>query len=298
MTTLIKTIDELTQHLQPLRADNKIALVPTMGDLHIGHLSLVKQAQQHADIVVVSVFVNPTQFGAGEDFDSYPRTLDEDFQQLQAVKADVVFAPEILEMYPNYPQSTHTTIELGKLTTKLCGKSRPTHFNGMGLIVSKLFNIVQPHIAVFGKKDYQQLMLIRQLVADLNYPIEIIGGDIVRLENGLALSSRNQYLTVEEMLVAPKLHQNISELANKIADGKHLSEGLYSLLKITKQQLTEDGFTVDYLEVMTQDLTAPTLADKNLVILVAGWLGKARLLDNIEVEVKAWLDDDKIIKIN
>lgn len=189
---IFHTIKDLKNELNPLR-HQKIALVPTMGNLHDGHLSLVNLAKQHADIVVVSIFVNPTQFGADEDFASYPRTLDDDCQKLAKAGVALVFAPSVDEMYPVYPPNVQ--ILSGSISKILCGQTRPTHFDGVGLVVSKLFNIVHPDVAVFGKKDYQQLAIVTQLVQELNFEIDIIGGEIVRADDGLALSSRNQYLT-------------------------------------------------------------------------------------------------------
>ena len=208
------TITELRKNLKPLR-HHTIGLVPTMGNLHDGHLELVKLAKQHADIVVVSIFVNPTQFGVGEDFDTYPRTLEADVAKLETVAADMVFAPSVEEMYPVYPNRVQ--VLAGDITKLLCGQSRPTHFDGVGLVVSKLFNIVQPNIAVFGKNDYQQLAIIRQLVAALNFPIDIIGAEIVRAEDGLALSSRNQYLSSDEREKAPLLQKTLKQLAAQLA---------------------------------------------------------------------------------
>jgi pantoate--beta-alanine ligase len=264
-----------------------------MGNLHDGHLELVKLAKQHADIVVVSIFVNPTQFGVGEDFDSYPRTLDADVAKLATVGADYVFAPSIDEMYPVLPPPT--SVRAGEITTQLCGQSRPNHFDGVGIVVSKLFNIVQPEVAVFGQKDYQQLAIIQQIVRDLSYPIEIIGAPIVRAADGLALSSRNQYLTEAERNVAPVLHKELLRLAEQLMQGQHLEQGLASLLTETRARITEAGFKIDYLEVKTAQLdsleTDAASATFNgnqqdLVILVAAWLGRARLLDNQLVTVK------------
>lgn len=275
----------LRDELRKFREDKRIALVPTMGNLHDGHVSLVEIAKKHADIVVVSIFVNPTQFGEGEDFDSYPRTLEADVSRLTLAGADIVFAPSVEEIYPNSPSAISTSIDLGAMTKHLCGKSRPGHFDGVGLVVSKLFNIVQPDVAVFGKKDYQQLALIRQLTEDLSYPIEIIRAPIVRTEDGLALSSRNQYLTESERQIAPKLHQIIYDLSKKIERGEHVVIGFEELLNKSCQRINAAGFEVDYLQIRTQKLEQATKADKELVILVAAWLGKARLLDNQEVMV-------------
>ncbi|MGO1743430.1 MAG: pantoate--beta-alanine ligase [Psychrobacter sp.] len=288
-------ISTLRAALQPYRAAQRIALVPTMGNLHDGHLELVKIAKQYADIVVVSIFVNPTQFGEGEDFDSYPRTLDEDVAKLATVGADYVFVPSIDEMYPVLPPPT--LVLAGAITTQLCGQSRPGHFDGVGIVVSKLFNIVQPDVAIFGQKDYQQLAIIKQLVRDLSYPIEIIGAPIVRAADGLALSSRNQYLTVAERQVAPVLHQVLQDLAQQLAQKlkeENLTELVFqSLVTHARQRIVDVGFEMDYLDVKTTDLQpisfdGPRLADKTqaLIVLIAAKLGKARLLDNQLVIVK------------
>ena len=268
----------------------RIALVPTMGNLHAGHLELVKIAKQHADIVVVSIFVNPTQFGAGEDFDSYPRTLDEDVAKLATVDTDYVFAPSIEEMYPVLPPPT--SVLAGAITTQLCGQSRPGHFDGVGIVVSKLFNIVQPDIAVFGQKDYQQLAIIKQLVRDLSYPIEIIGAPIVRAADGLALSSRNQYLSATEREAAPVIHQALQYLAKQLERGEQSQQAVQSLLAETHQRITDAGFIIDYLDIKTDTLESLTndtvtfnVENKSLMILVAAWLGRARLLDNQLVTV-------------
>ena len=268
----------------------RIALVPTMGNLHAGHLELVKIAKQYADIVVVSIFVNPTQFGAGEDFDSYPRTLDEDVAKLATVDTDYVFAPSIEEMYPVLPPPT--SVLAGAITTQLCGQSRPGHFDGVGIVVSKLFNIVQPDIAVFGQKDYQQLAIIKQLVRDLSYPIEIIGAPIVRAVDGLALSSRNQYLSATEREAAPVIHQALQYLAKQLERGEQSQQVVQSLLAETHQRITDAGFIIDYLDIKTDTLESLTndtvtfnVENKSLMILVAAWLGRARLLDNQLVTV-------------
>ncbi|WP_199508651.1 MULTISPECIES: pantoate--beta-alanine ligase [unclassified Psychrobacter] len=302
MPTTFSTISELRATLQPLRSTQRIALVPTMGNLHDGHLELVNIAKQYADIVVVSIFVNPTQFGAGEDFDSYPRTLDADVEKLATVGADFVFAPEVAEMYPILPLAT--SVRAGAITAELCGRSRPTHFDGVGVVVSKLFNIVQPDVAVFGQKDYQQLAIIKQLVIDLSYPIHIISAPIIRAPDGLALSSRNQYLNTDERTRAPKLQATLQQLANELQDSAPLTkDSLADAITRAAERLTEAGFEIDYLEVRTQSLqplfieesstdASNTPASKDtdtraLVILAAAWLGKARLLDNLMVTLSA-----------
>ena len=272
------TIKDLKNELNPLR-HQKIALVPTMGNLHDGHLSLVALAKQHADIVVVSIFVNPTQFGAGEDFASYPRTLDDDCQKLAKAGVALVFAPSVDEMYPVYPPNVQ--ILSGSISKILCGQTRPTHFDGVGLVVSKLFNIVRPDVAVFGKKDYQQLAIIAQLVQELNFEIDIIGGEIVRADDGLALSSRNQYLTKQERAIAPRLAQALQQLAGGLKSANFADFDM--MIQKTKDELTHDGFTVDYLQVLNQQLQPASRHDKHLVILTACYLGKARLLDNLEI---------------
>ena len=276
---IFHTITELQAALSA--TEGKIALVPTMGNLHEGHLTLAKIARTHADVVVVSIFVNPTQFGVGEDFDSYPRTLDADVAALGGVDVDFVFAPSVDEMYPTYPSNVQ--VLSGEITKLLCGKSRPTHFDGVGLVVSKLFNIVRPDVAVFGKKDYQQLAIIRQLNDELNFGIDIIGVDIVRAEDGLALSSRNQYLSADERAVAPVLSQTLQALADKLARASIIDYD--ALIDDAKTALTQAGFVVDYLEIYNRQLQTVSQADKALVILAAAWLGKARLLDNLEVDL-------------
>ena len=275
---IFHTIKDLKNELTPLR-HQKIALVPTMGNLHDGHLSLVTLAKQHADIVVVSIFVNPTQFGAGEDFASYPRTLDDDCQKLAKAGVALVFAPSVDEMYPVYPPNVQ--ILSGSISKILCGQTRPTHFDGVGLVVSKLFNIVRPDVAVFGKKDYQQLAIIYQLVQELNFEIDIIGGEIVRADDGLALSSRNQYLTEQERAIAPRLAQALQQLAGALQSASVAD--FDTMIQKTKNKLTCDGFTVDYLQVLNQQLQPASRHDKHLVILTACYLGKARLLDNLEI---------------
>ncbi|MGP5075886.1 pantoate--beta-alanine ligase [Psychrobacter celer] len=293
MPIIYQQISDLRAALQPHRTQQSIALVPTMGNLHDGHLELVNIAKQHADIVVVSIFVNPTQFGEGEDFDSYPRTLDDDVAKLATVAADYVFAPSIEEMYPVLPPAT--AVLAGTISAQLCGQSRPGHFDGVGIVVSKLFNIIQPDAAVFGQKDYQQLAIIKQLVRDLSYPLEIIAAPIVRAADGLALSSRNQYLTASERQVAPMLHQALQNLAQQLQDIKIAPQGsilphIAALLAQTREHLTNAGFTVDYLQIKTAELDAMTEGfDKDrqdMVILVAVWLGRARLLDNQLVTLK------------
>lgn len=269
-------IQGLKQYLAEQRqAGKSIGFVPTMGNLHQGHLTLVQQARKQCDIVVVSIFVNPTQFGVGEDYDSYPRTLEQD-SQLVAQYCDVIFAPSVEEMYGSQPRLTHVSVS--EITQDLCGKSRPTHFDGVALVVSKLFNIVQPHQAFFGEKDYQQLAAIRQLVQDLNFAIEIIGVPIVRAEDGLALSSRNGYLTAEQRQIAPKIYQNLQYAKIQLQQHK---QPLEQVLVHMKEQLSQAGFEIDYVEARTPNLQKVEIFNQDIVIFVAAKLGKPRLIDNL-----------------
>lgn len=277
---LFNTITELQSELKTHR-DKKIAFVPTMGNLHNGHISLVEIGKQKADIVVVSIFVNPTQFGVGEDFDSYPRTLDDDLAQLKTAGADIVFAPSVNEMYPTYPPNVQ--VLSGDITKILCGKSRPTHFDGVGLVVSKLFNIVRPDMAIFGKKDYQQLAIIRQLNDELNFGIKIIGGEIVRNKDGLALSSRNGYLNDDELTTAPIIQKTLQKIKADVI--KSDINEYPTIIQKCHDDLTHLGLKVDYLELYNDKLEPVKDIDKKLVVLTAVYVGKARLLDNIEIDL-------------
>ncbi|MFC1393588.1 pantoate--beta-alanine ligase [Acinetobacter junii] len=275
------TIQGLTASLSPARAAKKmIGFVPTMGNLHEGHLTLVREAKKICDVVVVSIFVNPTQFGAGEDFDSYPRTLEQDSRLLADVGCDIIFAPSVEQMYGSQPRLTN--ISVGQITDDLCGKSRPGHFDGVAVVVTKLFNIVQPDYAFFGQKDYQQLAVIRQLVQDLNIPLEVIGVPIVRAQDGLALSSRNGYLTEEQRATAPKIYQLLKQAEQDLHEGKALS----AVLATISDQLTQAGFVVDYVEARQPNLQPIEQFTQNLVLFVAAKLGSTRLIDNLQVEYK------------
>lgn len=275
------TIQGLTASLSPARAAKKmIGFVPTMGNLHEGHLTLVREAKKICDVVVVSIFVNPTQFGAGEDFDSYPRTLEQDSRLLADVGCDIIFAPSVEQMYGSQPRLTN--ISVGQITDDLCGKSRPGHFDGVAVVVTKLFNIVQPDYAFFGQKDYQQLAVIHQLVQDLNIPLEVIGVPIVRAQDGLALSSRNGYLTEEQRATAPKIYQLLKQAEQDLHEGKALS----AVLATISDQLTQAGFVVDYVEARQPNLQPIEQFTQNLVLFVAAKLGSTRLIDNLQVEYK------------
>ncbi|MCL4149865.1 UNVERIFIED_CONTAM: hypothetical protein GTU68_010536 [Idotea baltica] len=252
-----------------------------MGNLHQGHLELVKVAKQQTDFVVVSIYVNPTQFGANEDLSSYPSTPEEDARLLAEVGADLLFLPTQDIMYPG-ELDKQTVVYVPEMGDRYCGQDRPEHFYGVTTVVSRLFNMVQPDVAVFGKKDYQQLAIIRRMVTDLAFPAEIIGVKTVRSEEGLALSSRNGYLTEDELAVAPKLQLSLQVLAEGLVAGGEIKE----LEKLAEQSLIDVGFNPHYLTVCRQsDLLPADSDDKELVILAAAQLGKARLLDNLEVTI-------------
>jgi len=260
-----------------LAGERSVAFVPTMGNLHEGHIDLVRQARQHAKCVVVSIFVNPLQFGPAEDFDRYPRTLAEDCAKLEGL-ADLVFVPSVQEMYP-LQQSVF--VEPPPIANELCGAARPGHFRGMATVVLKLLNIVQPQVALFGKKDYQQLHIIRQMVTQMNLPIRIVGGETVRAVDGLALSSRNQYLTENERIEAPLLYQTLLQLKQAILTGNDdYAKVEADAILLLKQR----GWVVDYISVRGQAaLSSPLSAEKELVVLAAARLGVTRLIDNVEV---------------
>ncbi|MDO8262527.1 MAG: pantoate--beta-alanine ligase [Gallionella sp.] len=273
------TIAELRARLSDERA---IAFVPTMGNLHEGHLDLMRLAREHGDCVVASIFVNPLQFGPNEDFDKYPRTLEADCAKLQGL-VDVVFAPAVSEMYP---VRQTVFVEPPPIANELCGASRPGHFCGMATVVLKLLNIVQPQVALFGKKDYQQLHIIRQMVLQMNLPTRISGGETVRAADGLALSSRNQYLSAEERGKAAFLYQTLQQTQQAILRGERDFERLE---KQAVEALRARGWDVDYVAVRNQSDLQPAgpvqgnLAQHELVILAAARLGNTRLLDNVEV---------------
>jgi pantoate--beta-alanine ligase len=261
---LVHNLENLQAALLELaQAGKTVAFVPTMGALHSGHISLIEQGFELADAVVVSIFVNPRQFGAGEDFEQYPRNLEADLAVAQAAGVNIVYAPDVADMYPEGFVFSISVGEIGKI---LCGKSRVGHFDGVAIVVAKLLLRVMPHFAIFGLKDYQQFYIIQRLVADLDIPTEIVGAEIVRDADGLALSSRNRYLSADERKIAPILYQTIVQVAAEIpqigADGA-INKGI--------SELTAQGFVVDYLEIFEERL------------LVAVKLGKTRLLDNVEL---------------
>ena len=280
---IIETLPLLRQQLRRLRMEGKrVALVPTMGNLHDGHMKLVDETKARADVVVVSIFVNPMQFDRPEDLARYPRTLQEDCEKLNKRKVDLVFAPSVKEIYPNGTE-THTYVDVPGLSTMLEGASRPGHFRGVSTIVSKLFNLVQPDIACFGEKDFQQLALIRKMVADMGFDIEIVGVPIMRAKDGLALSSRNGYLTAEQRKIAPGLYKVLSSIADKLQAGER---DLDEIIAIAGQELNEKGFRADDIQIRDADtLQEVSENSKRAVILVAAWLGDARLIDNKIVEL-------------
>ena len=280
---IIETLPLLRQQIRRLRMEGKrVALVPTMGNLHDGHMKLVDEAKARADVVVVSIFVNPMQFDRPEDLARYPRTLQEDCEKLNKRKVDLVFAPSVKEIYPNGTE-THTYVDVPGLSTMLEGASRPGHFRGVSTIVSKLFNLVQPDIACFGEKDFQQLALIRKMVADMGFDIEIVGVPIMRAKDGLALSSRNGYLTAEQRKIAPGLYKVLSSIADKL---QAWERDLDEIITIAGQELNEKGFRADDIQIRDADtLLEVSETSKRAVILVAAWLGDARLIDNKMVEL-------------
>ncbi|MFB9869214.1 pantoate--beta-alanine ligase [Vreelandella sulfidaeris] len=277
----LRDIDQLRSTLQEYRQrGQRIALVPTMGNLHAGHLALVACARQHADIVVASLFVNPMQFGPGEDLDGYPRTFSADQTQLTEAGCDVLFAPAASSLYPDGLE-THTRVHVPVAGEGLCGGSRPGHFDGVSTVVSMLFNLVQPDVACFGEKDYQQLAVIRKLVADLHMPIEIIGVPIVRADDGLALSSRNGYLSAEERSTAPLLFGTLCTLRDALERG----DSIESTLQQGKNALYDAGFVPDYLELRDASLGPVNKTTRQAVLLAAAKLGPARLIDNLSVQL-------------
>ena len=275
---IISTIAELRARLADERT---IAFVPTMGNLHEGHLDLVRIAREQGQCVVVSIFVNPLQFSPSEDFSRYPRTLEQDCKLLEQSGVDVVFAPSERELYPE-PQQV--TVELPSIANELCGATRPGHFRGVATVVLKLLNMVQPQVAVFGKKDYQQLYIVRQMAAQLNLPTEIVGGETVRAKDGLALSSRNQYLSAVERTEAAFLYRTLDGVRQELLGG---ATDFAKLEHGAAQALAARGWKVEYIAVRSQASLAPPVENEgNLVILAAARLGATRLIDNVEVCLK------------
>ncbi|BDX04113.1 pantothenate synthetase [Marinomonas pontica] len=277
------TVAELRAALKKERLQDKhIAFVPTMGNLHDGHMSLIRRAKEEGDVVVSSIFVNPMQFSANEDLERYPKTLEEDKKVLEANGCDYLFAPDALEMYPDGKRS-QTQIEVMGLSDILCGASRPGHFVGVSTVVTKLFNIVQPDCAIFGNKDFQQLKVIEDMVRDLSSNVKVIGVDTARNDDGLAMSSRNGYLTEEERRIAPTMYQTLLWAKEALLANRASHE---DIREQAQQKLEAAGFRRDYFEIRAQDnLQTPSEEEKRLVILAAAQLGSARLIDNLRVEL-------------
>jgi pantoate--beta-alanine ligase len=275
---IISTIQELRDRL---KSEPSVAFVPTMGNLHQGHLALAQQAREHGRCVVASIFVNPLQFGPNEDFGKYPRSFEQDCARLEGL-ADVVFAPTVEDLYPE-PQQVY--VEPPPVANELCGTFRPGHFRGVVTVVLKLFNIVQPQAAVFGKKDYQQLHVIRAMVRQLNLPLEIVAGETLRAGDSLALSSRNGYLTAEERIEAVRLYRNLVQIRESMLAG---NLEFSALEHAAAADLEAHGWRVDYVSVRAAASLAPAQAgETDLVVLAAAWLGKTRLIDNLEICLNA-----------
>ncbi|MCX7189043.1 MAG: pantoate--beta-alanine ligase [Methylotenera sp.] len=273
---------------QALKSQTNIAFVPTMGNLHAGHIHLVEIAKQHGQCVVVSIFVNPLQFGANEDLATYPRTLEADCDKLKTAGATIVFAPTVEEMYPDFDGNTLNqtmTITAPPIANELCGASRPGHFSGVATIVMKLFNMVMPQVAIFGQKDFQQLFIIKQLVRQFNLPIKVIGVDTVREANGLAMSSRNGYLSVEQHHQASQLNQSLQNIVTQIQNNTQQNHiiNFHQLENEAIASLKTQGWIADYVSIKSAlTLSDASSTDSHLVVLAAAKLGNTRLIDNIE----------------
>ena len=277
----VHTIRELREQVREARQQGRrIGFVPTMGNLHDGHISLVNNARQRECFVVASIFVNPLQFDDPDDLARYPRTLDQDQNMLAAAGCDLLFAPDVNEMYPE-GQDRQTIIHVPEVSEGLCGGSRPGHFDGVATVVNKLFNMVQPDMAFFGEKDFQQVAVIKKMVADLCMPVEIVPVAIKRADDGLALSSRNGYLTEQEREQAKGLYQTLQEIADDFRAHKDIEQ----TLKTARERLDQRGFRTDYLEIRrTSDLAPATAEDDSVVILGAAYIGKPRLIDNLLID--------------
>ena len=284
----MQTLDSIAQLRRALEGQNSVALVPTMGNLHAGHLDLVKLAKQQATCVVVSIFVNPLQFGANEDLANYPRTLAADCEKVQAAGADIVFVPSVAEMYPDFDGQDlkqSITVQLPAVANDLCGASRPGHFAGVATVVLKLFNLVQPQLAVFGKKDYQQLFVIREMVKQFNLAIAILAADTVREPSGLAMSSRNGYLSHAEKAQASQLYAELVSVCEQIKQQGH-SANFLSLEQAATLNLQRQGWQVDYVAIRAaSNLQAASAQDSDVVVLAAAKLGTTRLIDNLSLKL-------------
>ena len=281
----VESIKDLREQVKSWRMQGlTIAFVPTMGNLHDGHLALVKAAHRHADKVIASIFVNPMQFGLSEDIDNYPRTLAQDKESLMKVNTDLLFTPTADIIYPK-GVGENSYVEVPNISELYCGASRPGHFRGVATVVCKLFNLVQPDVACFGSKDYQQLQVIQTMVEDLSMPVEIIPVDIIREKSGLAMSSRNGYLTPEELAIAPALYQTLQWLNTELRKS-HQPRDYAALIMQASEKIDKAGLKTDYINLCHAQTLAPaTPKDKNIVILAAAYLGKARLIDNMPVSL-------------
>ncbi|MES2818596.1 MAG: pantoate--beta-alanine ligase [Pseudomonadota bacterium] len=280
----VQTVRELRAAVAHARAEGKsIGFVPTMGNLHSGHAALVEKAGQRADFVITSIFVNPLQFGPSEDLATYPRTLAADQEKLLAAGCHLLFAPSVTDMYPD-GMDGQTRVSVPGVSEDLCGASRPGHFEGVATVVSKLFNMVQPDVAIFGQKDFQQLAVIRALVRDLNLPVQVIGEPTVRAVDGLALSSRNGYLDETQRAIAPALYACLRHLAALLEAGER---NFAKLIKAGKAELKKAGLRPDYLEIREANSLRPAATDdRQLVILAAAFLGTTRLIDNLTLDLE------------
>jgi pantoate--beta-alanine ligase len=282
MTNSIGAYTQLQNMLHEWQVTRQtVALVPTMGAIHAGHLQLVAEAKKNASKIVVSIFVNPAQFGPNEDFANYPRTLERDIQLLAQAGVDLVWSPSVIEMYP---EGFATSIHVAGLREALCGAFRPGHFDGVATVVAKLFMQIRPDIALFGEKDYQQLMLIKRLVKDLNMNIEVLGVPTLRERDGLALSSRNQYLDADERKIAPKLYAILQQTSNHIRSGADVKD----MLGLAEKEIIAAGFTkIDYIELREEESLMPVVnfSEETARLLSAVWLGKTRLIDNVRVAI-------------
>ena len=281
---IIKRVSQLRAAvINAKQAKKRVAFVPTMGNLHQGHLDLVRQAKQEGDFVVVSIYVNPLQFGENEDLGNYPRTEQQDALLLADLEVDILFLPDENAMYPGGDIAEQTIVDIPTLSTHYCGQQRPIHFRGVTTVVARLFNIVQPEVAVFGKKDYQQLFLIRKMVNDLAFPVEVVGVETAREESGLAMSSRNGYLNKTQLKKAAGLRKAIVWLAEEIKKPK---ANLQKLTKQAVEKLEKSGFEPHYVHIVSRlTLLKPEKGDTELVILAAGQIAQSRLIDNLEIDL-------------
>jgi len=275
---IIRTVKEMHAYSESFRnAGKTVSLVPTMGFLHEGHLSLMREAKKRANVLVVSIFVNPTQFGPGEDYDAYPRNFERDCEMVESIGCDCIYAPEVLEMYPSGYQ---TSVQVDRVTKNLCGITRPAHFNGVTTVVAKLFNAVKPHLSIFGEKDFQQLIVIKRMVLDLNMDVDVIGMPIVREEDGLAMSSRNKYLTPAERKAALCLSQSLFETKKMFEAGERNAE---VLMDYVKDIICSEGTgKIDYAKICdVVNLEDCSVIENDSVMALAVYFNKARLIDNI-----------------